>query len=161
MITQSRLKEVLDYNQDTGVFRWKVSRGRYSKVGVTAGSPTKAGYIYISVDGVKRGAHRLAYLYIHGYIPREVDHRNNIKHDNRIDNLRAATHSQNAANSGIYSSNTSGYKGIYFSTKVGKWHARISVDRKVLHLGFFTNILDAAAAYKVASAKYFGEFART
>jgi hypothetical protein len=159
-ITQDRLKELLDYNPETGVFTWKVRRNGRVRAGDVAGTANNNGYTIISIDCVRHLAHRLAYLYVHGCLPEKIDHRNTIRTDNWIDNLRPASGSQNKANSGIPSKNTSGYKGVCFHAKAGKWRAKITVNRRSLSLGLFSDILDAAEAYKAAAILHFGEFAR-
>jgi hypothetical protein len=159
-ITRARLREVLDYGPEAGIFRWKMRLSDNTHVGDVAGSMSSRGYIQIRIDGVLYSAHRLAYLYVHGYLPKEVDHRNTVRSDNRIDNLRASTRSQNTANSGVRSDNTSGYKGVSKDKRSGKWWAHIKVNGKHFSLGRFTDIKDAAVAYRSAAVHHFGEFAR-
>ncbi len=83
MITQQRLKELLIYDPDSGHFINKVSRGRGGKIGAIAGSPDKDGYIIIGIDRKSYKAHRLAFLYMEGYMPTKVDHDNRIPYDNK------------------------------------------------------------------------------
>lgn len=90
----------------------------------------------------------------------EVDHINLDKLDNRKENLRVATRPQNGSNTGIPSTNTSGYKGVVWRQDCGKWLAQIKVNKKGIYLGLFTDVLDASNAYKEAALKYFGDFAR-
>lgn len=90
-----------------------------------------------------------------------VDHKNEDSLDNRIDNLRLATYSQNGCNSRIDKSKTSSrYRGVRFIKKSRKWAANIRIDGKKLWLGSFTKEIDAALAYDAAARKYHGEFAR-
>lgn len=89
-----------------------------------------------------------------------VDHWNGNGLDNRRENLRLATHAQNICNSKRYSHNKSGYKGVYAEPKRGRWSAQIRVDKKLIYLGSFENVLDAARAYNEAALLHFGEFAR-
>lgn len=90
----------------------------------------------------------------------EVDHINGSGLDNRKENLRICTHSQNHMNSRRQSNNTSGYKGVCFYKRVKKWIAYIKYNKKRVHLGYFNAREDAALAYNEAARKYHGEFAR-
>jgi hypothetical protein len=95
----------------------------------------------------------------------EIDHINGNGLDNRRSgekgNLRVATKAQNGRNQRLFSSNTSGYKGVSFHKQASKWDARIMVDGKSRRLGLFSTPKDAAAAYAKASAELHGEFGRT
>lgn len=103
-------------------------------------------------------AHRLAWFYVYGVWPDPIcDHRNQNRADNRLENLRQATSSQNLINSKMWSNNTSGVKGVSLSQR-GKWVAEIRVMKKKVCLGTYENIEDAAAARRTAELKYFGEF---
>ncbi len=97
--------------------------------------------------------HRL----ISGFPPFHIDHRNGNGLDNRRRNLRPCTHSQNLSNRGKQRNNTSGFKGVCQHGK--KWRAKIWVDRRQIHLGYFNHKHNAALAYKNAARKYHGEFA--
>lgn len=90
-----------------------------------------------------------------------VDHINQDTLDNRKKNLRICTHSNNASNSKHYVNNTSGYKGVKWNKKVGKWMAYLMINRRHKTLGYFDNIEDAVACRKQGEEKYFGEFRPT
>jgi hypothetical protein len=161
MITQRRLRDLLSYDPETGIFRWRVSRGK-AKSGAVAGSINKStGYRIIMLFGRRYKAHRLAWFYMKGEWPVDkIDHRNTIRNDNRFKNLREATAAGNQHNSGRRRNNRSGYKGVDFKAGCGKWRAAITVNSRQMHLGYFTDIDAAAAAYAAAAAQYHGEFAR-
>jgi AP2 domain. len=89
----------------------------------------------------------------------DVDHRNQNGLDNRVENLRVGTRSQNMSNTKKYSTNTSGYKGVMWSKRQSKWIAQIKYHGKLFHLGVFDNKIDAARAYDAAATDKFGEFA--
>jgi hypothetical protein len=158
MITQEKLKEILEYDPDTGIFRWKLDRGAKTKTGDRAGY-NHAGYRRIEINDVGYLAHRLVWLYIYGYIPTELDHINGIKHDNRLCNLREASRKENSINRNKRTDNSSGYKGVNWHKAANKWQARIMVNGKRLQLGWFETPEDAYLAYCAAAKEFHGEFA--
>ena len=91
----------------------------------------------------------------------ETDHINCDKLDNRRENLRICTRAENKRNTGKLPNNTSGYKGVSWSKAKNKWEVVISVNDKLIHLGRFNNIIDAAHVYDAGARKYHGEFANT
>lgn len=158
--TLEELKERLDYNPETGIFTWKSSRFK-TKVGQVAGAKHSNGYIHICVDGKKYRAHRLAWMFIHGEILDDllIDHRNRIRDDNRIINLRLCNHRSNSFNSKLYSTNSSGYRGVH-REKNGKWRARLSKringNCREVHLGTYDTPEEAHAVYIAAAIEHFG-----
>jgi hypothetical protein len=152
-------QDLLEYDRNTGVFRWLKGRGSV-KAGQPAGSKQTRGYIQIKVNKKFYLAHRLAWLFETGQWPKdEIDHINGVHADNRIENLREATRCQNMANVGVTRQNVSGLKGAYWHKPTGKWHSRISVSGKRKHLGYFKSKESAAEAYKKAAKAAFGEYA--
>ena len=114
----------------------------------------------IKINGRMYMGHRLAWLFVNGGWPENhIDHINEIKNDNRISNLREATSSQNQRNRGAQKNNTSGFKGVSFFKRNGKWKSTICVNSNKKHLGYFDNPEEAHQAYCKASDKYHGEFA--
>lgn len=159
MLTQARLKELFTYNKTTGFFKYKISRGRCMH-GDIAGSLSTRRYVRIRIDNIDYGAHRLVFMYITGEWPKDqVDHKNQIKDDNRWTNLRDCTPEQNQGNVPLRSNNTSGYKGVCWNKKTEMWISRISHKSKRISLGSFTCKHEAAGHYNNAALKYFGEFA--
>lgn len=161
MLTQARLKELFSYDAETGVFRRLCAPGKRSDLsGEVAGSKYGQGYLHINVDGRKYKAHRLAWLYVYGLWPNgRLDHRNLQKDDNRIDNLREATCSQNEQNKPLRSNNTSGITGVYWNKCAQKWQAYIKFSGRVRYLGIFEALADAVTARRSAEKSLFGEFA--
>ncbi|WP_376962645.1 HNH endonuclease signature motif containing protein [Azospirillum sp. A26] len=160
MPTQERIKELLAYDQNTGMFVWRVAPSRRVNIGMPAGCINSRGYVRIKIDGRLYMAHRLAWLYMTGEWPdEEVDHINRNSADNRWINLRAANRSQNMGNISKNRNNTSGVKGVCWDKKRGMWQARLQASARFKHLGHFADINDAAAAYADAARKHFGRFA--
>ena len=151
-LTAARLRELLSYDPDTGIFHWQVSRGSVKR-GAQAGRKNDEGYIEISLDSRYYKAHRLAWLYVHGEWPTDqLDHINGARPDNRIANPREATNAENGQNQAMYSHNTSGRRGVSWCRVVGKWKARIKANGRRIHLGYFEDIDDAARARAKAKA---------
>ena len=155
------LKEFLDYNPDTGIFTWKKTTHERIKIGQEAG--TIGTYRRISINSKTYRAHRLAYYMYHGIDPLEklVDHIDEPKTNNKINNLRLATVSQNGMNrSNLASNNTSGCTGVSWNAKEKKWCVQINYNGLYKYLGLFTNKEEAIKVRKEAEIKYFGEFRR-
>lgn len=146
MITQARLKEVLHYDPNSGVFTNRAARGANAAKGYTAGAPC-GGYLVIQIDYRNYKAHRLAWLYVYGYCPEnDIDHINRIPSDNRIDNLREASRSCNVRNSKTRKDNTSGIRGVSWNKAERKWVAYIQISGKRKPLGTYDTKLQAAQA---------------
>lgn len=165
MLTAERLRELLDYDPATGEFRWRKCDGKPSVVGKPAGwieNGRGKQYLRIMVDGKSYLAQRLAVLYVTGRMPtKSIDHKDTDSLNNRFENLREATQSQNSANRGPTVRCKSGYKGVFWYKKTKKWVAYIRYDYKLKNLGYYKTPEEAAAAYEKAAAEIFGEFART
>lgn len=145
----ARLRGLLNYDQQTGVFTWAVARSA-RKAGDATGCMHSSGYLLIGVDGRLHRAHRLAWLYVHGEWPNgDVDHINGVRHDNRLENLRVVSRKVNSQNRRTAKpGNKSGRLGV---TKFRKrFKAVISVDGKSQYLGLFDDAETAHAAYVVA-----------
>jgi hypothetical protein len=150
ILSAARLRELLDFDQESGAFTWKVNRNRV-RAGSVAGSMDPYGYLRIGVDRVDYFAHRLVWLYVHGVYPEsEIDHINQVKTDNRIANLRLADRSLNNQNRPRGSNNKSGVKGVSWNKANRKWLAHIGFDGQNKYLGSFVTIDEAAAAYAAA-----------
>lgn len=161
----------VSYNPETGELHWKFRglcyfpdkrkhrlwNARFS--GKIAGSLNSQGYIVICINGKRYKAHRIIWLIVKGVWPvSEIDHRNEIKSDNRWGNLRQASSGQNKHNRKAYKNNTSGFKGITWNKRCQKWQAQISVDRKSYQLGLFIRIEDAISAHANAAKDLHKDF---
>jgi hypothetical protein len=150
MIMQELLKEYLHYNPDTGVFTWSKKPSAKVYVGDIAGTLHPRGYIYIKFKGKIHRAHRLAFIYVTGNLPKnEVDHINGVKTDNRWANLRDCTHIENMSNfTKPNKNNKSGLLGV--TTKPDGFTAHISKLGTKYYLGFFKTAEEAHNAYRKA-----------
>ncbi len=159
MITQNRLHELFFY-KDGWLYR-KVSRG-CAKQGTRVGSllVDKQRRYRCDVDGNGYYLHRLIFLYHHGYLPERIDHINGNPEDNRIENLREATQSQNMMNSKLYCTNTSGVKGVCYDKVTKTWMAYVGINYKRVWLGRHKTFEEAKQAVLKAREKHHKEFAK-
>lgn len=144
-----------------GKLYWKEIIGSRVPVGHEAG---RAHYITgrrsVGIRGKKYQNHRIIFLMHHGYMPRQIDHIDNNHLNNRIENLRPATASQNLYNRSLFRNNTSGYKGVGFNKRCQKWYARITVNKKVIYLGLHNTAAEAGAVADAARNLFHKEFAK-
>ena len=167
MVTQKLLKELLCYDEDTGIFiwrerdvsfftsemSWKTWNTRFA--GVVAGSLGGNGYLGIRIFKKSYKAHRLAWLYVNGSFPHDqTDHIDGDRVNNRIENLREATNTVNQRNRRMLDSNTSGVVGVHWYKRYSKWQAEIGTGGKQNHLGYFKNKQDAIDVRKAAEIGY-------
>ena len=163
-ITQERLKELLQYDPQTGHFYWRVRTTNRIHVGDLAGTfrdPKRDGYRRIKVEGRLYYAHRLAWLYVHGEWPKgEIDHKGLDPERNHMQNLRPATRSQQVANSRKRAMSKNPFKGVDFHKGRKKpWHARLTKDYRCMCLGYYATAEEAHEAYFRAAQIHFGDFA--
>jgi len=147
-LTQARLKELFKYNSRTGIFIRRVKTANSTAIGEAAGSVNKKlGYVQINVDGVKYYAHRLAWLYIHGVMPINViDHRDTVRSNNRIKNLRHLTCAENLQNKRkAHKNSVTGFQGVV--PRGNSFRAKIGIDGKQKMLGTYTTPELAHLAY--------------
>ena len=153
-LTQERLKELLHYDPDTGVFTWKIGR-RCVRAGSVAGSLCWQGYRHIETGGKSYMAHRLAWIWLYGPWPADqIDHISGDRDDNRISNLRGVDGGGNAKNQKIGKKNTTGIIGVSWNSAKGKFRAAIGLDNKKIYLGDFSTLSEARASRKAAERKY-------
>ncbi|CAN7192555.1 HNH endonuclease [Acidovorax sp. LjRoot117] len=153
-LTSARLREIVSYDKSTGIFISRIDIAGNVFTGKPRGTILHRGYIGIRVDGRRYLAHRLAWLYVHGVFPDGyIDHINGNTSDNRIENLRAVTQSENMHNTKLRRDNTSGFRGVSMNKQTKHWVAQLRLQGKVICLGTFATPADASAAYEKARPK--------
>jgi hypothetical protein len=153
-LTVERLKAALDYDPETGEFRWKADRNTRVRAGDIAGTIAAKGYRRINIDGTPYPAHRLAVLFMMGRWPDGVvDHRNGDRACNAWENLRVCSVAENNHNRAV--------RGCTRNFRTGRWVPQIVVDGKQRKLGSFKTEVEAIAVYLRAAAEAHGEFAIT
>jgi hypothetical protein len=161
LMTIDELRAVLAYSPETGEFRWNVP-GKGKRVGKLAGSiDPSSGYIKINVGHHNYYGHRLAWAFVRGeWPPKQIDHKNLDRGDNRFGNLRLATNAQNMRNAERRADNTSGIRGVSWSRRMEQWWAQIVVDGVHYNLGYYRDIEAARAARNAAVLRFHGEYGR-
>lgn len=159
LLTQEYLKSILDYDLDTGVFTWKVNKSKRAKIGNVAGWSYN-GYREIEINNKKYKAHRLAWLYVYGEMPKNlIDHVDGNRSNNKISNLREATYQTNSENYKTPQTNKSGVKNVSWYKNLNKWVVSISVKQTGKTIGYFDDLELAELVAIEARNKYRGEFA--
>ena len=148
------------FNYENGKLFWKVKQSRKTNIGDEAGTFRETdGYRQVMIDYKLHRTHRLVFLYHHGYLPHKIDHIDNDPTNNKIENLRPVTTSENGYNSKLKSTNTSGVKGVTWDKNKKSWLTRINVGTKCLHLGRFKDFELAELVATMAREKYHGVYA--
>lgn len=154
-LTQERARELFNYDPDTGVVTRKITTSHNAIKGSTVGYVTTSGYLSLSVQNKHYYVHRIIWLLVYGNFPSDqTDHKNQIRTDNRLSNLRSVTRKTNSKNKRLPSNNTSGSMGVYWSKHSGKWLSAIQINGKAIHLGSFEHFKDALVVRKSAEQKY-------
>jgi hypothetical protein len=157
ILLQEDVKKLFLYKD--GDLYWKVYTNPRAPIGAKAGSFNKHNQRrYIRINKIRYVAHRLIFLYHHGWLPIEVDHIDTCRTNNSIENLRAATSSQNQHNKRLQNNNTSGAKNVSYC--LGRWEVKLKVNKKQIHIGRFDNFESAQLAAIMAREKYHGDFAQ-
>lgn len=158
--TREFLQYLFSYDPETGLVRRRIGR-RNQVAGKVVGTVDGKGYLHVSVEKRFVRLHRLIWFIETGVVPAKgLDHRNNIRTDNRWLNLREAGQHGNSGNIGPPRHNTSGYKGVSANGRSGLWHAQIKIHGKQTYLGRYSDIRAAALVYNHAALAHFGDFAQ-
>ena len=156
-LSQTELKSLLLYNSLNGEFTWSKCKNKNQvKIGDRAGHVSKAhGYETIKINGKDYRSHRLVFLYVNGAMPAgEVDHVNQNRSDNRLENLRIVTTQDNLKNKSMMKNNSSGFNGVNWNKNYNKFEVRISVNKKSVFIGRFKCLIDAVSERIKANIKY-------
>lgn len=151
-ITQEELKLKFTYYPEEGVFRYNGTMKLF-------GSKTSSGRVHMQIDRINYVAHRLAWLYVHGCWPIEIDHIDRDQSNNKLSNLREATRSQNCWNAGTSRRNKSGVKGLSWDKFNKKWLAQVCTFNKTKTLGRFREKEDAITTLQEYRKTHHGDFA--
>ena len=158
-LTQAMVRKLFDYDPVKGLLINKTNRGAKALKGSICGNKDTNGYLRTCIKGSIYFCHRIAFVHYHGYLPKYIDHINGVTTDNRIENLRECTLTQNQYNSKANSSNTSGFKGVQWVKRDKRWLATIKINKKRTHLGLFKDLKDAVEKVSSARKEHHGEFA--
>jgi hypothetical protein len=154
-LTQARLKELLHYDPATGIFTWLCDRGGRAHAGDVAGA-ISVGYRRPMVDGRRYLASRLAWFYMKGVWPSgDIDHKDRTPLNDRWDNLRPATKKQNGENRKVHKNSTTGVRGVAWDSRLSKYRAQITHNKRNHFLGIHGTIIDAVAARLGAERKFY------
>lgn len=154
MVTQERLKELFDYDQEG----WLIRRSTGLRVKC---SPVEGHrYLRVFIDDKPRPLHRMIYLWHHGYLPKTLDHIDGNRENNKIENLRQATQQQNCLNRKHKSTSKSPYKNVYWHQAMNKWTVAMKVDGNRKRFGYYDDIELADLVAMEARDKFHGQFAR-
>lgn len=143
-----------------GSLFWKISPKPGILPGDRAGGEVKKGYRKVRVNGTKEFEHRVIFMMHHGWLPTYLDHIDGNPRNNRVENLRPASLSMNAANRKIQENNTSGYRGVHYEKKTGKFIVQIGSRKNKSYIGSYDTAEMASAAYEVAAKERYGDFVR-
>lgn len=154
-LTQAALKKFFVYNPFTGEFTRRLYSGTCGKIGDVVGTPHNQGYLAVSLNTKSYLAHRLVWLYMYGFFPKEeIDHIDHNRSNNALSNLRLVSSLENKQNTRLSKNNTTGHNGVALHKPTGKYRAYIMVNRKHIHLGLFETLQEAIDARKQADITY-------
>lgn len=155
MLTQAELKILLTYDPQSGKFIRNITTSPNAKKGFEAGCKDTYGRYVIRINNILYYAHRLAWLYVYGYMPELIDHIDMDKGNNKLCNLREGTKGLNAQNKILcQSNNKTGFLGVCFAKHANKFRASICVNRKHIKIGYFDTAKEASEAYIKAKRQY-------
>ena len=156
ILTQKYLHQLFDYKD--GTLYWKIRSSHRIHIGDKAGCLDTNNYYKIRINGKMYGSHRVIYAWHYGYFPKIIDHIDGNPENNKIENLREATHSQNNWNSRKNSRNTSGFKNVRWRKERNKWTCQFQVNKKTISRGAFDTAEEASIFAEKLRKELHGEF---
>jgi len=152
LLTQEYLREIFDYDLGTGILKWKwrdyANKSWNTRFAGKVVGNENDGYVKVMINGISYFAHRIVYCYVHGYFSEHlIDHKNGVRNDNRICNLREVSQSCNIKNvKGLRKSNTSGITGVCWDSYRNRWKTSVHKNKKQIHAGYYEDFTDAVIA---------------
>ena len=156
MIDQETVRKLFHYDAESGMLLWRNGNGRNVKPWQEAKAPNGNGYFSVKIENKNYPVHRIIWLYVYGSFPKQdIDHKNRIRNDNRLCNLRSVSRTDNCQNISLPSHNKSGHIGVSWFKKHNCWTVYVKVNKKNKWLGYFKNLDDAVVARKDGESKYY------
>lgn len=159
MIDKDKVNYLFDYRDGKLFWKNKTHPRSQAQIGGEAGTLVHQGYKQVSIENKKYYLHRIIFLYHHGFLPETVDHIDNNTGNNSIENLRAATLSENQQNCSVKKSNRLGVKNVLFDEKANKYRVYVRAKNKPMYIGSYDNLDLAGLVAHEARNKYHGAFA--
>ena len=157
-LTVDLLNELFTYDRETGKLYWKSARQGVT-VGKEAGALDKEGYSILRMNYKRYRTHRVVFLMHKGYLPVVLDHIDGDRANNRLDNLRPASLSQNQYNRKLNKNNKSGFKGVTYNSRSKMFYASIKHQTQRIFLGSYNTPEEADAVVRAAREELHGNFA--
>jgi hypothetical protein len=156
-LTPEQVTELFEYRD--GDLYWKLSTNHKIAKDKKAGTKNSHGYLTVTLNDKILKVHRLVFLLHYGYLPKYIDHINGNRSDNRIENLREATASQNCLNRSVQSNNKANIKNVSWHKRDKKWQVFVTVDKKSKYFGSFKDLELADLVAQEARDKFHKEYA--
>ncbi len=157
-LTEEVVNNLFFYND--GKLFWKKPVAKRIKTGDLVGCKNGNGYLRVAIKYKYYYVHRIIFLMHHGYLPKFIDHIDGNRNNNKLENLREATHSENAQNQKTPINNSSGYKNVFWHKTKKSWAVCISLNNKLHHFGNYQNLTDAIQVAKESRNLLHKSFAR-
>tara|TARA_R110002126_G_scaffold88499_3_gene212068 strand:+ start:735 stop:1241 length:507 start_codon:yes stop_codon:yes gene_type:complete len=156
MIDQETVKKLFYYDAESGMLLWRYGNKRNVKPWQEAKALNGNGYVCVKIQGKNYPVHRIIWVYVHGTFPeQDIDHKNRIRNDNRLCNLRVVSRTDNCQNISLPSHNKSGHIGVSWFKNHNCWTVYVKVNKKNKWLGYYKNLDDAIAARKAGEKQYY------